>query len=152
MLAHTLNWIFNAHFWDFGRFLGITRTSPDVFIPYIRKISQRLGNRHSVMVVLIIGSISRGQILKETSDIDMIFIRSGGIKNAFNAVLVTMLERIIAFFNKFPLHLELYDSIDEMRKHRNDEVPVLLKDEDGRGQNWYAANGRSTVYFQDIAT
>jgi hypothetical protein len=141
LLAHTINWMFNTHFWVFGRFLGITRTPPDRFFPFIRNVLSRVRNDSSVPIVIVIGSISRAQEFKVTSDVDMMFIRRPGLQNAVKAILVTMRERVYAFIGKFPLHLELYDSIESMKKHRMDEEPFLLKDVENVARNWYEKAG-----------
>jgi hypothetical protein len=140
--AHTLNWMVNTHFWDFGRFLGISRTSPDRFLPYLRKLKNRVNKDGSLPIAIIIGGFSRNREFKTTSDVDLIFIRGKGFMNSLTAVLITIRERFISFIYKFPLHLELYDSMETMKKHRDDEVPVVLKDMDGEAEGWYKEKGR----------
>jgi hypothetical protein len=143
-LAHTLNWLINSHFWDFGRFIGITRTSPGRFFPYIKKIMYRIIKTKAVHAVIVIGGISRNAGFRETSDVDMIFIKEKGIINTINAVVIAVRERTMAFFLKFPLHLELYDSVESMKQFRSDELPVLLKDDKGEAESWYKKAGRAT--------
>jgi len=145
LLAHTFNWLINAHFWDFGRFLGITRTPPVRFYHYLQKLEVKIQKHDSVPNVIVIGGISRNQGFKPTSDIDMIFIRDRGFTNALKAVLVTIRERTWAFINKFPLHLELYDRIEHMSKHRTDEIPIVLKDSNAAVGDWYSKSGRATM-------
>jgi hypothetical protein len=149
ILAHTFNWLINTHFWDFGRFLGITRTSPGRFFPYLQKIEDKIKRDSSIPVAIVIGGISRNQRFKTTSDIDLIFIRGRGFENALKAVLVTIRERARAFFSKFPLHLELYDSIESMKQHRADEVPIVLKDINGTVKDWYGNAGRTIMKLED---
>jgi|GEM_PF-3784287 len=149
ILSHTVNWLINSHFWDFGRYLGITRTPPERFFPYIHRVVRRINKNRSIYIAIIIGSISRKRELKETSDVDMIFIRGKGLKNAINAVLVTMRERAIAFFYKFPLHLDLYDTIEMTTKHREDETPVVLKDTGDAAKAWYRKAGREMINLGD---
>ena len=151
LIAHTVNWLFNSHFWDTGRFLGITRTDPGRFFPYLRRVVTRIkrDDDSSLPIGIIIGGLSRNRGFAFTSDVDMIFIRGRGLKNALTAVLVTIRERVIAFFCKFPLHLELYDDIDAMMKHRVDEVPVILKDADNTARNWYRKAGRDISFLDD---
>lgn len=148
-IAHTLNWLINAHFWDTGRFLGITRTNPNRFLPYVKKIKDRSEDSQAIDSIIIIGGTSRGQGIKETSDIDMLFIKKGGIVNTINAELISIRERAIAFFLRFPLHLELYDSITMMGKHCNDEIPFVLKDASGNAKAYYKKQDRMTAQFDD---
>jgi len=84
--AHTVNWLINAHFWDLGRFLGLTRTPPHRFFPYIRRVEQRIRVNSSIGGVIVIGGVSRNAGFRETSDVDMIFIHERGFINAFKAV------------------------------------------------------------------
>lgn len=149
VFAHTVNWLLNAHFWDVGRFLGITRTSPERFFPYIRKIMNRVAHSHSIRSVIVIGGVTRNAGFRETSDVDMIFIKEKGIINTINAVYTAVRERAMAFFCKFPLHLELYDNIKNVH-HRIDEVPILLKDDSDLVKNWYNKRGRNTAVLDDF--
>ncbi len=149
ILAHTLNWLINTHFWDLGRFIGITRTSPSRFFPYLRKLRERISSISSIPIVIVIGGVARNEGFNTTSDVDMIFIRGRGFQNSVQAVLVTIRERVIAFFRKFPLHLELYDSIEFMSKHRADEVPIVLKDINGAVKDWYGKDGRTIMGLEN---
>jgi hypothetical protein len=148
--AHTLNWLLNTHFWDLGRFLGITRTSPKRFYPYIEALMKRVHGDSSLPVVIIIGGISRNEGFKTTSDIDMIFVRGKGIMNTIKVVLITIRERMTAFFCKFPLHLELYDGIEDMSRHRTDEVPFVLRDIRGMAESWYSKSGRRVMDMDEF--
>lgn len=148
--AHTVNWLINAHFWDVGRFIGITNTAPARFFPYLRKLEKRLNTYTAPPVGIIIGGLSRNKGFKSSSDVDMIFVRGQGCKSTVLSVLVTIYERTRAFFCKFPLHLELYDDMDAMNRHRTDEVPVILKDSDGIAEDWYGRSGRTPARLSDF--
>lgn len=150
ILAHTLNWLLNTHFWVMGRLTGITRTSPSRFFPYLRKMNARIKDNNSIVAVIIIGGLSRNKSFKTTSDVDIMFIRGKGFKSATKAVAVTISERARAFFCKFPLDLELFDSIESMKRHRADEIPVLLKDTAGIAQSWYSKTGRAITRLEDF--
>jgi len=147
--AHTVNWLINAHFWDLGRFMGITRTSPNRFFPYLRKMMSRISQNNSIVAIIVIGGVSRNAGFRETSDVDMIFIRGKGFKNAVRSVLVTVRERFSAFFRKFPLHVELYENMSSVR-HRNDEVPIVLKDVGNIVSYWYKKTGGITRSLDDF--
>lgn len=148
--AHTLNWLLNSHFWDVGRFLGITRTSPERFVPYIRAIGERVAGSASINSVIVVGGVSRNAGFRETSDVDMIFITAGGFRNSLIAECVTIRERVFAFFLKFPLHLELYDTMEPMHRFRTDEIPILIKDADDRARHWYEDAERAVSLLEDI--
>ncbi len=149
LIAHTLNWFLNSNFWVIGRYIGITRTNPRYFAKYLKGLIRRLQKTSAIDAVIIIGGISREQGIKETSDVDIFFIRQKGLVNAIIAAAVTIKERIYAFFSKFPLHLELYDDISMMDKHRQDEVPYILKDISGIASAYYKKQDRMTAQFDD---
>lgn len=149
-LSHTLNWLLNSHFWTFGRFLGITHTDRKRFSVYLKELRERVDNDASIVSIIIIGSISRNEGFRTTSDVDIVFIRKEGFPNAVRAVLVTVRERATAFLNKFPLELHLYDSVDTMKKHRADEIPVILKDTCAIAQSWYSRTGRTVTRLEDF--
>lgn len=149
-LSHTINWLLNAHFWDFGRFLGITRTNRKRFSLYLKELKERVDDDASILSIIIIGSISRNEGFHATSDVDIMFIRKRGVLNAVKAVLVTMRERATAFLKKFPLELHLCDSMETMKKYRYDEVPIVLKDSEETAQEWYRKKGRSILKSDSI--
>ncbi len=149
LIAHTFSWFFNSHFWVLGRYLGITRTFPARFPAYLNGLMQRLDNCRAINSVIVIGGASRKQGIKPTSDVDIFFIRSPGFFNGISAVMTTVQERARAFLCKFPLHLEMYDEIETMNKHRKDEMPFVLKDDLGRAADYYSAQGRNTAGFEE---
>jgi len=149
LIAHTLNWFLNTHFWTTGRFLGITRTPVHRFAPYIKQLMLRLHRCSAIDAVIIIGGVSREEGIKTTSDVDIFFIRKKGLINAIVAAAVTIKERFYAFFSKFPLHLEFYDNISMMDRHRKDEVPYILKDISGIAGAYYQKQHRKTAQFDD---
>jgi hypothetical protein len=149
LIAHTLNWFLNTHFWVTGRFLGITRTRLRRFAPYIKQLMLRLHRCSALDGVIIIGGVSREEGIKTTSDVDIFFIRKKGLINAIVAAAVTIKERSHAFVSKFPLHLEFYDDISMMDRHRKDEVPYILKDSSGIAGAYYQKQHRKTAQFED---
>lgn len=148
-LAHTFNWFLNSNFWVIGRYLGITRTDPARFSFYLRKVMYRMQQCSSIDAVIVIGGASRKQGVRETSDIDIFFIRDHGFFNGIRAVISTIRERIIAFLHRFPLHLELYDSIKTMERHRKDETPFVLKDNHREARGYYESQGRKIAGFDE---
>lgn len=147
--AHTFNWFFNSHFWVFGRYLGITRTSIERFPKYLRGVMNRLQNCPAIDSIIVIGGASRKEGVKITSDIDMFIIRKQGFLNGFIAVLITIKERILSFVTKFPLDLYLYDEIKTMDKHRDDERAFILKDVHDQVKAYYNSKGRKVAGFTE---
>jgi len=149
LCAHTFNWLFNAHFWVFGRYLGITRTNIERFPKYLRGVMNRLQNCSTIDSIIVIGGASRKEGVKITSDIDMFIIRKRGFLNGFIAVLITIKERILSFVTKFPLDLYLYDKIETMDKHRDDERAFILKDVHDQVKAYYNSKGRKVAGFAE---
>jgi hypothetical protein len=149
LIAHTLNWVLNSNFWVIGRYIGITRTNPHYFAKYLKGLMRRLEGTSAIDATVVIGGVSREQGIKETSDVDMFFIRKRGLIKAIIAVMVTIKERIYAFFCKFPLHLELYETMTMMDKHRKDEVPYILKDISGIASAYYKKQGRGIARIEE---
>jgi len=149
LIAHTFSWLFNSHFWVFGRYLGITRTDPARFPKYLNQLMQRLNNCRAIDVVLVIGGASRKKGIAPTSDVDIFFVKRPGFINGIRAVMITIKERALAFILKFPLHLELYDRIEMMDRHRKDETPFILKDDRGCASSYYSAQGRRFAAFEE---
>lgn len=143
--AHTFNWLFNSHFWVFGRYLGITRTDIKRFPNYLQEVRSRLHNCSAIESIIIIGGVSRKEGVKITSDIDMFIIRNRGLINGLNAVFFTIRERFLAFIKKFPLDLYLYDEVETMDKHRYDEKAFILKDVHRRASAYYNSRGRKVA-------
>lgn len=135
--AHTLNWLFNSHFWAIGSRIGICKTNERKILHKIESIYQRFSSKKSLKGVIVIGGYARRGNVEETSDLDVRFIRQKGFRNAVSANILLLEEKIIAFFNKFPFDAYLYDSIAKLSRLDNSEVPIILKDECEQIANWY---------------
>ena len=151
LFAHTMNWIFNTHFWDIGRYIGFTRTDTGRFYPYLKNIFHRISAQSSLIGAIVIGGASRGEGIKNTSDIDLYFISEKGIKNNIFSFLISVKERSLAFVNKFPLNLCLADDLTVMSKHRNDETPFILFDPQNKVKEFYQKQNRNTASLDDYA-
>lgn len=147
--THTFNWLFNSHFWVFGRYLGITQTNIERFPKYLKGVMNRMQNCSAIDSIIVIGGASREEGVKITSDIDIFVIRNHGLLYGLIAMLVTFRERFIAFITKFPLDLYLYDKIETMDKHRKDEKAFILKDAYSRASAYYNSQGREVSGFEE---
>jgi len=150
VIAHTLNWIFNTHFWVLGRFLGITQTPTHQFYKYLENLKQRINHSFGLNGVIVIGGASRGEKIRSTSDLDIFFIAKPNQISKLKALAFTIKERITAFVFKFPLDLYLYENIAEMNKHRKDEVPFVLYDSANMVKAFYEQQGRKIAYLKDF--
>jgi predicted nucleotidyltransferase len=145
LFAHTVNWIFNTHFWVLGRFIGITRTPTHRFYQYLKNMQNRIRETSGISGVIIIGGASRGEKIRETSDVDIFFIVRESLLSKIKALLFTIKERAIAFLRMFPLDLYLYENVFDMNKHRKDENPFVLFDREGIVKDYYKRQNREVV-------
>ena len=139
--AHTLNWLLDGHFFVVGRYVGFTSTSADRIWSYTRGIAQRANRSPFLLGTAMFGSVTRGEALRSTSDVDLRFIRRPGWINGFRAAWFTFMERARALFGGFPLDPYLLDDLRGLEKMRADEKPILLHDPDGVLQAYYAQKG-----------
>ena len=149
IIAHSINWLINTHFWVIGRFIGFTRTDSKRFYLYLKSITKRFSKNKSLLGIIVIGAASRGGGVKETSDIDMYFISKKGLKNSINSVQFTWRERFLAFINKFPLDLCLARDLKVMLKHRKDEVPFVIFDPEKRVEEFYKKQNRNIEFLEN---
>ena len=133
LLAHTLNWVLNDNMWTCIQF-----TLPNLLNPgnektklYLVEMQKRMQNNKAVGGCMIYGSMSRG-VWKNKSDLDIRILRKPGILNGFKGYWACWVERLIAVRNKQPLDIYLADSIDFLKKMRDDEFPIFLKGNDKR--------------------
>jgi len=150
LIAHTFNWIFNTHFWVLGRFVGITKTPTHRFYSYLKKMQKRISNANGLIGVIVIGGASRGEKIRNTSDLDIFLFSQPQLNSKVKAVLFTIKERIIAFLWRFPLDLYLYENLVEMSKHRKDEVPFVLYDTKNIVRAYYEKQDRKIAHLKDF--
>ena len=145
VLAHTLNWLLNTHFWVMGRFIGITHTPPAVLVSHIHHLADVARREPSLRAAVIIGRVTRGGRIRNTSDIDIEFVRKKGAFNAIRANLFGLREKVRAFFARIPLDSYIYDDVETLGKHRRDETPIILYDPEHALKEYYR-NHRNQDY------
>jgi len=132
VLAHTLSALLNGHifamcnhdlFW-FGLYKNKNK-----FMAYIDGIDRRFkrNNPKCLMGIIFFGSLARG-VYRETSDLDIRFIADDGLWNAFRASHFVFLERLRAFFARFPIDIYMVSTEEEVRKKidAGNEPPVFI--------------------------
>jgi len=128
-IAHTFNWLINGNLTTIlihRLYLG--ETSKESIFNYIDELADRLKKEKSIICVLAFGSMSRGE-LKESSDLDISFLRQAGFSNGFKAIYFMIKENRISSNKKVPLEGYLHDSIKNIKKrYRADEPPVIIFD------------------------
>lgn len=128
IIAHSLNWLINGPIAAiFIHRLFIGKAKRKKVFKYLSNLERRLIKQDVICFCAVFGSITRGE-LKDSSDIDVGFLRRPGIWNAFKGLYFITKERIYANLNGIPLDSYLVDSIDNMMTRFSEEnIPVLLK-------------------------
>ncbi len=140
-ITHTFFWVFDGNWWAgmMFTFPWIRNPGEKATLDYLNSMVKRLDRNFSISGVLIYGSISRGE-WHDRSDLDIRFIRRPGIPHGLRSVLTLYRERIIALLKWQPLDVYIADDIDFLKKMRNDERPVILKNDDKRLDTLYPGN------------
>jgi len=126
--AHTFNWIINGPIAAiFIHRLYIGKAEKRKIFNYLHKLKDRLKNADAISYCGVYGSIARGE-LKNSSDIDVGFLRKPGVKYAFKGLYFITKERIITNLTGIPFEGYLVDSLDSMiARFNNESSPVILK-------------------------
>lgn len=132
-IIHTYNWITNDNFWAVFIHSLPNQKNPgeQATIEYLTKMQKRLIASNAISAVLIYGSVTRNK-WHDRSDIDIRFFREKGIFNGLISYLILRRERLIALLNKQPLDAYIADDIKFLKKMRDDEFPIFLKNSDLR--------------------
>jgi len=131
--ARTISYFFNDHFWGglLVSFDSVKNCGTERIRKYLIESQKRLSNSHSIYICTVYGSIIRGEF-HDKSDLDVRYIRRPGFLNAISALSFAARERVIALFTRIPLDLYVGDSEKFLNKMREDEIPIVIKDTDGR--------------------
>ena len=133
IVVHTYNWIANDNFWAVFIHSLPNQKNPGehATIDYLYKMQKRLRDSNAISAVLIYGSVTRNK-WHDRSDIDIRFFREKGIYNGFVSYLLLRRERLIALLKKQPLDAYIADDVKFLKKMRDDEFPIFLKNNDLR--------------------
>lgn len=148
LFAHTLNWIFNGHIYVLWRYVRPVPTSMKKFENFVQDMVQRGIDRSSLDGIAIFGSYCRGK-LHEYSDLDVRFVVKGGVVNGILGSAYCFLERLSAFFNKFPLDIYCCVGMNGMEKLREDEIPIVLLDRSGLLSKKYSESFKEQDGYAD---
>ena len=141
VLAHTVNWIFNTHFWVMGRYIGISETNEEKVRKYLSEIHDSVRKRPYIDGVIVFGKMTRGGKIQPTSDVDIRFISKNGPMNRLRTNAYGVWQKTKAFFKKFPLDLYILDNCNSLDKMREDEIPIIIFDPDDMLKQKYAHRG-----------
>jgi predicted nucleotidyltransferase len=125
MVAHTLNWLLNGHFFTLLKLLELQETPLHRFSAYVDSLKERARNNPSISWVACYGSLSRGE-LNEMSDLDVRVVQKPGLWNGLRVAGFVLGERTRAFFRRFPLDIYAVSKQGQLRRLREDEAPVVI--------------------------
>lgn len=130
LLAHTIFWLFNGHFFVLMRYLTERHNDPQQFLRFIEGLHARVEGRDFLLAVVGFGSLSRNAF-NPSSDFDVRFLMKRGFLNRVRAFNLCARERARAFVQGFPLDIYVFDPEEISRKIRGDEPPIVFWDPEG---------------------
>lgn len=139
IFAHTLNWVFNGHFYVLMRYISPIKINVNEFYEYSEYLKKRVIVSRYISAGAVYGSYCRGA-LHENSDLDVRVIVNKGFLNGVMGALFCLRERFIAFFKKFPLDIYCFIETESLNKIRKDELPYVLCDKNNLLKDYYEKN------------
>ncbi len=136
VIAHTINWIINGHFFVLMRYVAPIPKTEQHFETFIEHMKVSALQWKSIDSIAIYGSYCRGNLHKH-SDLDVRVITHPGILNAIKGSLFCFMQRAIAFLSIFPLDIYCIDRMELLDRLRGDEKPIVLFDNTGRLSDRY---------------
>lgn len=127
LLAHTLNWVFNGHFFVLMRYVRPFPKTEEEFQSFVGKLKIWGVESKCVNAIAIYGSYCRNR-LHENSDLDVRVIVEKGLMNSICGAIFCAVARWRAFFATFPLDIYLSVAGAGLEKLRDDENPVIIVD------------------------
>ena len=109
VLAHTVNFVFNAQVCALGANYGLVYLDYDRLNAYAQALGERAKREPSIVYAAICGSLTQDSWHSE-SDLDVRILRQPGLANAIRSGWFVLYERSRAQFEWFPLDIYLFDS------------------------------------------
>jgi predicted nucleotidyltransferase len=125
LLAHTINFIFNAQFWALMKVYGMVHLASEEFENYRDRITERIKAESSLMYAAVYGSYVRNE-LNQCSDLDIRLVRRLGFYHGLRACFFVLSERTRALLSGFPLDIYVLDSLEPLKRMRSDEKALVL--------------------------
>jgi hypothetical protein len=149
ILAHTANFVFNAHPWVVLKHFGIGYYDHEGLTTYTTEFGKRAASCPALLGAGIWGGFARQDHANpDTPDVDVRVIRRPGLVNGVRSSWFVLVERSRANWRKFPLDMFLLDRMHSLSRLSQSEVPIILCDADGLLRQWYPSAG----YLQDPAS
>lgn len=115
LVAHTINFLFNGHFWGLAKHYGLCRTDTARLTEYTISIKNRLINYKCFSACYIFGSFARGE-LGRGSDLDVRLVRNSGFANGVISSMLIARERTLALIGIVPLDIYVCSKKPELRE------------------------------------
>jgi hypothetical protein len=125
LLTHTLNFLFNGHFWGIFKHYGWTYSTREEFLRYVNGMAARARCEPAIAGFVIFGSFSRAEWSPQ-SDLDARILRKAGAINGLRACWFLLKERTRALFRRFPLDVYILDGVDSKMKLNPNEKGIDL--------------------------
>lgn len=125
IIAHTINWFFNSHFWTFFRFYNIRYNRAENYYKYLESLKIRLKNTKCFSEVYLIGSPARDKKLSDFSDLDVKYVLKNGFYNLIHGNILLIIERIRTTFLRIPFDGNIY-SVKKLGAIDEREVAIPL--------------------------
>lgn len=141
ILAHSLNWTCNGHFFALMRYVRPISKSTTQFKDFVEQLQRRALECPHITGVAVYGSYCRGQLHKH-SDLDVrVTVGTCWVDGVIGALFCAKL-RLLAFISTFPLDIYCCVGTKGLEKLRSDEVPVVLLDRTHALANLYRTNNK----------
>lgn len=114
VLAHTVNFIFNAQICALGANYGLVHLAPGKLTTYAQALGDRAQQNPAIVYAAVCGSLAH-DAGRSDSDLDVRILRRPGLFNGLRAGWFILAERSRALFNWFPLDIYLFDSDEAVR-------------------------------------
>jgi len=106
LIAHTLNFLFNAHLWGVLKHYGFASLPREDFYRYVSGFLARADREPAITGLKVYGSLSR-RAWTPFSDLDARIVHAPGARNICRAGWFLLKERSRALLSRFPVDLYL---------------------------------------------
>jgi predicted nucleotidyltransferase len=126
VIAHTLNFIFNAHLWAFLKHYGLMSNPREKYYKYSEKLFKRISSQRFIIYAAVYGSWARGD-WSPSSDLDVRIVHAG-LVSGLEACVFVLIERTKALFNHFPLDIYILDGFSRVARMQRTESSETILD------------------------
>lgn len=131
--VHTLNWLLTGNFWVYmlDSFSSLTNPGVQNIVAFVERVRLSMKRLDCAETITIYGSMCRSQF-HIRSDLDLRIVRRTDSWRGFLALLGGLWFRVISFFLRLPVDLQVVDSTEFLeRQMRPDERPIVVYERPG---------------------